>query len=87
LRSAYFRLQPTKRMSRSGRPTRLLTAREREILLLLRDGKSNAEIGATLAISPLTVKNHVQKVLRKLGVRNRTQAVALDVAKRWQGME
>ena len=38
-------------------------------------GKSNYEIGTILGISPLTVKNHVQKILRKLNVQNRTHAV------------
>lgn len=72
----------------AGRPSgRGLTIREREVLRLLQHGRSNAEIGAALNISPLTVKNHVQKLLRKLGVRNRTQAVAMDVARRWRADE
>jgi len=58
----------------------MLTEREREILHWVYLGKSNAEIGSILEISPLTVKNHVQKILRKLDVVNRAQAVgkALD---------
>jgi DNA-binding CsgD family transcriptional regulator len=59
---------------------RLVTAREVEILQWVRDGKSNQEIGDILAISPLTVKNHVQKILRKLDVQNRAQAVARGIA-------
>jgi transcriptional regulator EpsA len=55
---------------------RLITAREIEILQWVRDGKSNQEIGRILSISPLTVKNHVQKILKKLNVQNRAQAVA-----------
>lgn len=55
---------------------RLITAREIEILQWVRDGKSNQEIGRILNISPLTVKNHVQKILKKLNVQNRAQAVA-----------
>jgi len=79
LRVALFRVQPRK-VNRTGLVRRqALTGREAEILQLLRHGRSNAEIGVSLAISPLTVKNHVQKVLRKLGVRNRTQAVALGL--------
>ena len=52
-----------------------LTPREQEILRWIAIGKSNFEVGAILGISPLTVKNHVQKILRKLNVVNRTQAV------------
>ena len=54
---------------------RALSAREKEILRWIHLGKSNFEIGTILSISPLTVKNHVQKILRKLNVRNRTHAV------------
>jgi len=53
----------------------VLTAREMDILKWIYLGKSNFEIGAILKISPLTVKNHVQKILRKLNVVNRTQAI------------
>ena len=52
-----------------------ITLREQEILRWIYLGKSNFEIGAILSISPLTVKNHVQKILRKLNVINRTQAI------------
>lgn len=83
LRSAFVRLQPRKSKPRPTNRARTLTNREGEVLQLMQHGRSNAEIGAVLSISPLTVKNHVQKVLRKLGVRNRTQAVALHAAKRW----
>jgi transcriptional regulator EpsA len=57
-----------------------ITQREQEILHWIYLGKSNNEIGQILSISPLTVKNHVQKVLHKLDVVNRAQAVgkALD---------
>ena len=60
----------------------ILTAREIEILKWLYHGKSNVEIGMILGISPLTVKNHVQKILRKLNVMNRTQAVGKALASR-----
>ncbi|HEX9395297.1 MAG TPA: XrtB/PEP-CTERM-associated transcriptional regulator EpsA [Burkholderiales bacterium] len=60
----------------------LLTEREREILRWIHVGKSNIEIGTILTISPLTVKNHVQKILRKLNVQNRTQAVGKALALR-----
>ena len=52
-----------------------ITVREKEILKWVYLGKSNIEIGMILDISPLTVKNHVQKILRKLSVLNRTQAI------------
>ncbi len=58
----------------------LLTDREREILRLAQGGCTNAVIGARLAISPLTVKNHIQKILRKFKARNRAQAVALAMS-------
>jgi transcriptional regulator EpsA len=61
----------------------LLTAREKEILRWIHLGKSNFEIGTILGISPLTVKNHVQKILRKLNVRNRTQALGRALALRF----
>jgi DNA-binding CsgD family transcriptional regulator len=53
-----------------------ITDRERQILAWVREGKSNQQIAEVLGISPLTVKNHVQKILRKLGASNRAQAVA-----------
>lgn len=83
LRAALLRIQVRKKSTDNRPRGRALTVRERQILQLLEHGSSNAEIGAALSISPLTVKNHVQKMYRKLGVHNRTQAVALDIGKRW----
>ena len=54
----------------------LLTARQVEILKLLADGLTNAEIAARLYITPKTVAHHVSAVLGKLGVRSRRQAAA-----------
>jgi DNA-binding CsgD family transcriptional regulator len=53
-----------------------LTEREREVLALLSDGHTDADIAATLFISPKTANHHVGRVLAKLGVRNRAQAAA-----------
>ncbi len=53
-----------------------LTAREREILDLVAEGKTNAEIAAALWISPGTVRRHLENAYAKLGVHTRTAAVA-----------
>jgi transcriptional regulator EpsA len=58
----------------------VLTGREIEILRWVSEGKSNHQIGGALSISPLTVKNHVQNILKKLEVQNRTQAVSRAIS-------
>jgi transcriptional regulator EpsA len=58
----------------------LVSARELEVLNWVGQGKSNDEIGEILAISGLTVKNHLGRIFRRLGVSNRAQALAHCIA-------
>jgi len=61
----------------AGKDDDTLTAREREILQLLADGMSNADVATKLFISQETVKSHVRHILAKLEADTRTQAVAI----------
>lgn len=54
--------------------TPALTQREQDILLLIRLGKTNAEIAQELEVSVNTIKTHTKNLFRKLGVRNRIEA-------------
>ena len=68
---------PPAQQSRAGAPPPLehLTPRELEVLGLLTEGKTNPGIAEELVISRATVKVHVERIIRKLGVSDRTQAV------------
>lgn len=70
------RISRQQAQARSGALARPVSAREAEILHWVREGKSNEEIGLILGISGLTVKNHLQRLYRLLGVSNRAQAIA-----------
>ena len=86
LHSTYLRVQSFEReyskpraapvAAPTGYTSASISDREEQVLCWVREGMSNQEIGVQLGISPLTVKNHVQKILRKLGAANRAQAVA-----------
>lgn len=61
----------------SERLKEALTPRQRDVLSMLRQGKSNKEIARDLTLAEITVKLHVTAILRTLGVENRTQAAIL----------
>jgi DNA-binding NarL/FixJ family response regulator len=62
---------------RLDHPARDLTSREREVLTLLGEGLSQAEIAERLVIASRTVATHIERILGKLGVHSRAQAVAV----------
>jgi LuxR family maltose regulon positive regulatory protein len=73
IRQALARAKPsTPNLSPPKEP---LSAREREVLHLVAQGLSNAEVGRHLFVAPSTVKKHLEHIYDKLGVRRRTQAV------------
>lgn len=87
LQLAVHRIRDTANRPNSGPPVASsrasalsLSSREIQILESVRDGKSNAEIGDALNISPYTVKSHLQRTFRKLEVSTRTQAVAMALS-------
>jgi DNA-binding NarL/FixJ family response regulator len=59
-----------------SRPEDVLSPRELEVLAMIAQGESNAQIAVGLKIADATVESHVRQILRKLGVRNRTAAAA-----------
>ncbi|MFC6021629.1 response regulator [Plantactinospora solaniradicis] len=54
-----------------------LTAREREVMILAAQGRSNSEIAHQLTLSPLTIRTHVQRAMTKLNARDRTQLIVI----------
>lgn len=70
-----FRRQSSRRTS-PGEPRQELTAREKEVLEFVAQGKSNKEIAGTLGLAENTVKNHLKNILEKLQLENRVQAAA-----------
>lgn len=62
----------------------VLSVREKEIIAWVAEGRTNIQIAGILAISPFTVKNHVQRIIRKLGASNRTEAAVRFRQAAWQ---
>jgi DNA-binding NarL/FixJ family response regulator len=60
-----------------------LTMREKEVLRLVCDGLTNAEIASQLTVSRETIKSELKRIFRKIGVANRTQAAVLLVKQGW----
>jgi DNA-binding NarL/FixJ family response regulator len=80
----------TKPPSGSSAALAELTSREREVMTLVAEGLTNAEIGERLFMSPATARTHVSRILTKLGARDRTQLVVMAyesglVRPRWRG--
>ena len=69
--------QRVTKSSRQGANLDLLTEREHEVLILIAQGLSNAEIAQSLFISPTTAKTHVSRIISKLDAKNRTQLVVI----------
>jgi DNA-binding NarL/FixJ family response regulator len=63
----------------------LLSQREREVLALIKEGLSNAQIGERLSISEKTVRNHVSNLFDKLGVWTRAQAIVFAFDRGFKG--
>lgn len=61
-------------------PAFSISVRERDVLQLIRNGKTNAEIAQILYLSPFTVKSHVKNIFKKLNTTSRSQAVAVALA-------
>lgn len=78
--SAVVRAIPYLRRRRADRsPDWALTSREREVLACLADGASTSSIAEALKISPVTVRNHIQRILGKLDAHSRLEAVSMSI--------
>ena len=66
-------------------PWRELTRRQRDVLALISEGKSNKLIADALTMTESTVKAHVKQIIKRLNVANRTQAALLATRASWQG--
>ena len=80
LDTAFRKVAALKRSGESGTPAAMrrngLSLREEEIIDWVAKGRKNAEISGILSISEFTVKNHMRRIMKKLGASNRTEAVA-----------
>ncbi len=70
-------LRAPERATRTVDTKAVLTEREHEVLMLVSQGMTNKQIARTLTISPATVKAHVERIIAKLGVSDRTQAAVV----------
>ncbi|HEX9878847.1 MAG TPA: LuxR C-terminal-related transcriptional regulator [Candidatus Binatia bacterium] len=66
-------------MTACNKSPAILTRQERRVLELVSEGKTNKEIALVLAISPATVKRHLENILRKLQLKNRVEAAVYAV--------
>ncbi len=78
-----FRLLLRERQDQNGTSLGGLTSRELEILLQMAKGATDREIASRMYLSATTVKSHIRSIFRKIGARNRTQAVAYVLRNGW----
>jgi DNA-binding NarL/FixJ family response regulator len=75
--SRFLATAPLDALPRAIEELKALTAREREVMSLAAEGRSNTEIARYLVVSPLTVRTHIQRAMTKLQARDRTQLVVI----------